>query len=200
MNVWRKKYAQGEVIVLRYADDIILGFQYQTDADRFLENLRERLGKFGLELHPEKTRRIEFGRYAEENRRRRGEGKPETFDFLGFTHISGKNRLGRYIGAAHEYPQAHASQAAASQAGAPRANARSCAPNRWMAQIGRTRLLQLLRGAGEPCESGRISGSGTCALVAHSSSPGPETPHLVDAHPRASSTLASPAANAPPVS
>ena len=76
--------------------DTIVGFQYQTDADRFLENLRERLAKFGLELHPDKTRRIEFGRFAEENRKRRGEGKPETFDFLGFRHISGKNRLGRF--------------------------------------------------------------------------------------------------------
>jgi RNA-directed DNA polymerase len=73
-----------------------LGFQYQADADRFLENLRERLAMFGLELHPEKTRRIEFGRYAEKNRKRREEGKPETFDFLGFTHISGKNSLGRF--------------------------------------------------------------------------------------------------------
>src|SRR5262249_57165611 len=81
---------------IRYADDSIEGFQYQTDADRFLEHLRQRLAKFGLELHPEKTRRIEFGRFAEENRRRRGEGKPETFDFLGFSHISGKNRLGRF--------------------------------------------------------------------------------------------------------
>jgi RNA-directed DNA polymerase len=96
VNVWRQKWAQGEVVVVRYADDIILGFQYQTDADRFLENLRERLAKFGLELHPDKTRRIEFGRFAEENRERRGEGKPETFDFLGFQHISGKNRLGRF--------------------------------------------------------------------------------------------------------
>jgi len=96
VNVWRQKWAQGEVVVIRYADDSIAGFQYQTDADRFLENLRERLAKFGLELHPDKTRRIEFGRFAEENRRRRGEGKPETFDFLGFQHISGKNRLGRF--------------------------------------------------------------------------------------------------------
>jgi RNA-directed DNA polymerase len=96
VNVWRKKWAQGEVVVIRYADDSIAGFQYQTDADRFLENLRERLAKFGLELHPDKTRRIEFGRFAEENRERRGEGKPETFDFLGFQHISGKNRLGRF--------------------------------------------------------------------------------------------------------
>jgi RNA-directed DNA polymerase len=97
VNVWRQKWAQGEVVVVRYADDTILGFQYETDADRFLENLRERLAKFGLELHPEKTRRIEFGRFAEENRKRRGEGKPETFDFLGFTHISGKNSLGRFM-------------------------------------------------------------------------------------------------------
>src|SRR5947207_1116665 len=97
VNVWRQKWAQGEMIVIRYADDTIAGFQYQTDADRFLENLRERLRKFGLELHPDKTRRIEFGRYAEENRKRRGEGKPETFDFLGFTHISGKNGLGRFM-------------------------------------------------------------------------------------------------------
>jgi RNA-directed DNA polymerase len=96
VNVWRKKWAQGEVVVIRYADDVISGFQHQADADRFLENLQERLGKFGLELHPDKTRRIEFGRFAEQNRKRRGEGKPETFDFLGFTHISGKNRLGRF--------------------------------------------------------------------------------------------------------
>jgi len=96
VNVWRKKWAHGEVVVIRYADDTILGFQHQADADRFLENLRERLGKFGLELHPEKTRRIEFGRFAEENRRRRGEDKPETFDFLGFQHISGKNGIGRF--------------------------------------------------------------------------------------------------------
>ena len=67
------------------ATHLILGFQYRADADRFLENLRERLAMFGLELHPDKTRRIEFGRFAEENRRRRGEGKPETFDFLGIS-------------------------------------------------------------------------------------------------------------------
>jgi group II intron reverse transcriptase/maturase len=96
VNVWRKKWTRGEVVVVRYADDTVLGFQYRTDADRFLVNLRERLSKSGLELHPDKTRRIEFGRFAEENRKRRGEGKPETFDFLGFKHISGKNRLGRF--------------------------------------------------------------------------------------------------------
>ena len=96
VEVWRKKCAQGDVVVVRYADDSVLGFQNQAEADRFLEDFRQRLGKFGLELHPEKTRRIEFGRFAESNRKRRGEGKPETFDFLGFTHISGKNRNGRF--------------------------------------------------------------------------------------------------------
>jgi RNA-directed DNA polymerase len=74
----------------------VLGFQDLTDADRFLAELRERLGKFGLELHPDKTRRVEFGRFAEPNRNRRGERKPETFDFLGFTHISGRDRNGSY--------------------------------------------------------------------------------------------------------
>ena len=96
VDVWRTKCAQGDVVVVRYADDIVLGFQHQAEADRFLEKLRERLGKFGLELHPDKTRRIEFGRYAEPNRERRGEGRPETFDFLGFTHISGKNGKGYF--------------------------------------------------------------------------------------------------------
>jgi RNA-directed DNA polymerase len=97
VNVWRQKWAAGEVMVVRYADDIVLGFQYQTDADRFRDNLAERLKKFGLELHPDKTRRIEFGRFAEQNRKMRGEGKPETFDFLGFTHISGKSRNGKFV-------------------------------------------------------------------------------------------------------
>ena len=96
VNGWRKKWAQGEVVVIRYADDTVLGFQHQAEADRFLESLRKRLERFGLELHPEKTRRIEFGRFAEPNRERRGEGKPETFDFLGFTHISGKNSKGHF--------------------------------------------------------------------------------------------------------
>ena len=96
VQAWRKKHAQGDVVVVRYADDMILGFQAQAEADRFLEDLRERLGKFGLELHPDKARRIEFGRHAEQDRKRRGEGKPETFDFLGFTHISGKNRKGYF--------------------------------------------------------------------------------------------------------
>jgi RNA-directed DNA polymerase len=95
-DVWRKKCAHGDMIVVRYADDLVLGFQHRTEADRFLRDFRERLRKFGLELNPDKTRRIEFGRYAEQRREKRGEGKPEPFDFLGFTHISGKGRNGNF--------------------------------------------------------------------------------------------------------
>jgi RNA-directed DNA polymerase len=95
---WRKHHATGDVIVLRYADDIVVGFEHRADAERFLAEWRKRLQKFGLELHPDKTRLIEFGRHATENRKRRGEGKPEVFDFLGFTHICGKTRkTGRFI-------------------------------------------------------------------------------------------------------
>src|SRR5438093_9631975 len=80
---WRKRRATGEVIVVRYADDSVLGFQCRAEAERFLQEWRERLQKFGLELHPDKTRLIEFGRFAAHDRKRRGEGKPETFNFLG---------------------------------------------------------------------------------------------------------------------
>jgi group II intron reverse transcriptase/maturase len=89
-EVWRRKVATGEVIVVRYADDFVMGFQHRVDAERFLSELRERLAKFGLELHPDKTRLIEFGRFAARDRKRRGEGKPETFTFLGFTHFCGQ--------------------------------------------------------------------------------------------------------------
>ena len=96
INDWRQRHATGEVIMVRYADDFVIGFREESDARKCLEALKERLLKFGLELHPDKTRLIEFGRYAEERRAKRGEGPPETFDFLGFTHISGKTRRGDF--------------------------------------------------------------------------------------------------------
>lgn len=92
INHWRKRQAHGEVIIVRYADDVVIGFQYQNEAELLLQALRERMAKFGLELHQEKTRLIEFGRFAAANRAARGEGKPETFDFLGFTHICATTR------------------------------------------------------------------------------------------------------------
>jgi group II intron reverse transcriptase/maturase len=93
---WRKHYAQGDVIVVRYADDFVMGFQHRSDAERCLQELRGRFAKFGLELHPDKTRLIEFGRFAAERRAKRGLGKPETFIFLGFTHWCGKTRRGAF--------------------------------------------------------------------------------------------------------
>jgi group II intron reverse transcriptase/maturase len=93
---WRKQ-AHGDVIVVRYADDAVLGFENRDEAERLRRELQEHLREVGLELHPEKTRMIEFGRFAEQNRKRRGEDKPETFDFLGFTHICGRTRTaGRF--------------------------------------------------------------------------------------------------------
>jgi RNA-directed DNA polymerase len=92
VEAWRKKEAAGDVIVVRYADDLVLGFQYRTDAERFLQHFRERLLRFGLELQPDKTRLIEFGRFAARNRKQSGKGKPETFTFLGFTHFCGHLR------------------------------------------------------------------------------------------------------------
>jgi RNA-directed DNA polymerase len=89
---WRKTKAKGDVIVVRWADDFVVGFQHQSDAERFHEELAERFAKFKLKLHPEKTRVIEFGFHAANNRKRRGQGRPETFNFLGFTHICGKKR------------------------------------------------------------------------------------------------------------
>ena len=91
---WRKRRANGDVIIVRYADDFIVGFQHESDARRFLEELRERFRTFNLELHADKTRVIEFGRFASGRRERRGAGKPETFNFLGFTHVCDKTRKG----------------------------------------------------------------------------------------------------------
>ena len=96
VRAWRRKQARGDLIVVRFADDLVLGFQYKSEAERFWKELAQRLRKFRLELHPDKTRLVEFGRFAADNRQRRGQGKPEIFGFLGFTHICGKTRSGRF--------------------------------------------------------------------------------------------------------
>jgi RNA-directed DNA polymerase len=93
---WRSRQARGDVIVVRFADDFIVGFEHQGDAKQFLRDLRERFARFGLELHPDKTRLIEFGRFAAQRRAARGLGKPETFEFLGFTHICGRAKDGSF--------------------------------------------------------------------------------------------------------
>ncbi len=94
---WRQQQARGAVIFVRYADDVVAGFEHKGEAKRFLVELRQRMGKFALSLHPDKTRLLEFGRYAAERRAKRGLGKPETFNFLGFTHIAGRTQKGRFL-------------------------------------------------------------------------------------------------------
>ena len=93
---WRKRNATGDMVVVRFADDFVVGFEHRSDAERFLGELVERFRQFALELHPEKTRLIEFGQFAARSRKKGGRGKPETFDFLGFTHVCGKKRNGRF--------------------------------------------------------------------------------------------------------
>jgi group II intron reverse transcriptase/maturase len=97
VEAWRHKVARGQVVVVRYADDLVAGFQSKADAERFLKDFRDRLAKFGLELHPEKTRLLEFGRFAAVDRRKRGEKKPETFTFLGFVHQCGTSPRGLFV-------------------------------------------------------------------------------------------------------
>lgn len=96
VNQWRKRQARGNVIVIRFADDFVVGFQYKSEADHFLNHLRQRFLQFGLQLHPCKTRLIEFGRFAAQSRSKLGQGKPQTFNFLGFTHICSKTRKGKF--------------------------------------------------------------------------------------------------------
>jgi RNA-directed DNA polymerase len=93
---WRRRQTRSDVVVARFADDFVVGFEHREEAERFLAELRERFARFGLALHPDKTRLIECGRYADRDRRGRGDGKPETFTFLGFTHSCGKTRKGRF--------------------------------------------------------------------------------------------------------
>ena len=94
---WRRRHARGDVIIVRYVDDFAVGFEHRSEAEKFVSELKQRLRRFGLDLHAEKTRLIEFGRYAIRDRRRRGDGKPETFNFLGFTHICSTDRKGWFI-------------------------------------------------------------------------------------------------------
>jgi hypothetical protein len=96
-EAWREKVASGDMIFVRYADDLVVGFQHRSDAERFLREFQERLAKFGLEIHLEKTRLIEFGRFAQRNREQRKAGKAETFTFLGFNHYCGVNAKGYFV-------------------------------------------------------------------------------------------------------
>ncbi len=141
-NTWRKRIAEGDTIIVRYADDFVGGFQHQGDAKRFLRDLGERLAHYGLELHPDKTRLIEFGRFARENRRKRGQGKPETFDFLGMTHFC--DREGEVQGRSQTVPETGPPHPAADQGRASQAVARQPARDGQVDGTGHQWLAQLL--------------------------------------------------------
>ena len=133
---WRQREAHGNMIFVRYADDFVAGFEHEADAVRFLDAMRERLGKFALSLHPDKTRLIEFGRHAAANRERRGLGKPETFNFLGFTHICGQIAQGGFQIKRKTRGDRMRAKLKAGQGGAASAHAPPIAEQgRWLGQV-----------------------------------------------------------------
>ena len=135
------------MIIVRYADDLIVGFEHETDARRFLDEMRKRLQEFALSLHSEKTRLIEFGRFAVENRKRRGLGKPETFTFLGFTFICGKTRRSKFQIKRKSRRDRMQAKLQAIKQGTATEHSSAHSPAGKMVAAGRPRLLQLPRGA-----------------------------------------------------
>ena len=170
---WRRREATGDMIIVRYADDFIVGFQHESDARRFLDEMRERLEKFALSLHPEKTRLIEFGRFAAERRKRCGLGKPETFNFLGFTFICGKTRAGKFQIRTEDPTRPHAGEAQDDQGGDVAAHAPAdprpgevAAPCRPAATSTITPCRPMLRHWSRSGITSPISGGARCGVAA----------------------------------
>jgi hypothetical protein len=161
---WRRKQARGDVIITRYADDFIVGFQFRSDAVQFLAELRERLRRFALELHPEKTRLILFGRFAVQMRRERGFRKPETFNYLGFTDICGKSKAGFYLLERRTMRKRMNAKLKEIKAELQRKRHLPI-PEQGAWLRGGARLLRLSRGAHQHPEAGAIPLSGCPALV-----------------------------------
>ncbi len=190
---WRKRHARGDMIIVRFADDFIIGFEYQEDAERFLGELRGRFAEFGLELHPDKTRLIEFGRYAAANRARRGLGKPETFDFLGFTHICAKSQERAVLGQADHDRETDAGEAERGQGPAQAAHAPARTGTGPLAGQRGERAHGVLRRARQPRGHNGLPRPGNPALVQVAAAPEPENPDQLDAdapdrHPVATAT------------
>jgi RNA-directed DNA polymerase len=189
---WRRRHARGDVVIVRFADDYIVGFQHEGDARRFLAELRGRLAEFCLELALEKTRLIEFGRFAAERRAKRGLGKPETFQFLGFTHVCAKTE--RAVQAqAHHRREADAREAAQAQRRVQATHASADPRAGALARQRPARALQLLRSARQHRGGPGIPGPGNAALVCGASAPQPTQPSDLgaDAPPRATMAPAS---------
>jgi hypothetical protein len=185
------------MIIVRYADDFMVGFEHEDDARRFLDEMRERLQKFALSLHPEKTRIIEFGRFAAERRQRRGLGKPETFNFLGFTFICGKTRTGKFQIKRKTRPDRLQAKLKMIKEEMWKAHAPADPRAREVAGTGRPRLLQLPRRADQcPCTGG-VPAPCHRPLAAHAASSQPEGSDHVGADDAAGGRLA-PATDHPP--
>ena len=170
---WRHRSATGDMVVVRYADDIVLGFEQRSDAERFLQEWRDRMRQFGLELHPDKTRLIEFGRHAAEQRR---QGREQAGDVqLSRVHPSlwddPENRSVHRQ--APDYPQTTFSQAQSAEGGASASVAHASRATRAVVALGRAGLVQLPRGAGQYRQSERLPQSGSSALVPRASATGP---------------------------
>ncbi len=190
-NRWRQREVTGDMIIVRYADDFIVGFQHDSDARRFLDEMRERLKKFALTLHPEKTRLIEFGRFAAERRQRRGLGKPETFNFLGFTFICGKNSVGQIPDQTENPTGPHAREAQEAQRGDVAAHASANSRSGKVAVVCGQRLLQLSRSAHQCASTGCVPASRDRPLAAHAAASQSEGADHVGADDAAGGRLAS---------
>jgi hypothetical protein len=174
---WRQR-AQGDVIIVRYADDAVIGFQHQYEAERFLKDVREQLGKYGLELNEEKTRLIRFGRFARQNRDERGEGKPESFTFLGFQPICGENSVGRFEVRRYYRRRPTAEETARHQAANPPEDARTGSAGRRMAEERTQRLLPIPCSPGKSDGAETISATGRPLLVPGAGTAQPKAAHL----------------------
>ncbi len=178
---WRRRHANGDVILSRFADDYVAGFQHRDDAERFLADLRDRFAEFGLELHPDKTRLIEFGRFAAERRERCGLRKPETFDFLGFTHICATNRRGGFkLKRVTSKKKMQAKLKSVKTEMRKRMHHPIPEQGRWLASV-LARALQLLRGARQQRGHARLPTTGHLALAGGARAPQPERPDHLEA-------------------
>jgi group II intron reverse transcriptase/maturase len=179
---WRRREAKGDMILVRYADDIVVGFQYESDARRFWDAMRERLGEFALSLHPDKTRLIEFGRFAAANRERRGSGKPETFDFSRL-HLHLRKIPRRQVPDPQEKStRPRAGQVVGNQGGAAKAYAPVDTGAGQMAGSGCTRVLQLLRRTDQQPRALGLSPPHRRSLAAHAPAAQPERQHDLGAN------------------
>ena len=170
---WRRREATGNVVIVRYADDIVVGFEHEADTVRFREALASRLASFSLTLHPDKTRLIQFGRHAAVARTRRGLGKPETFAFLGFTFVCGKSLRGRFPAPAADAPRPHGGEAQGRKGGTTATEASADPRPGCMARPGGERLFQLSRGAEQRSCTQRVprQGGGTLETLAPAAQP-----------------------------